>query len=105
MLAKSDILDHLTTAVIALDAELRVRYVNPAGQSLLGTSDLRSAAELGQYWAEVHGALRAGFERFTPADWSQRHTAMSDADFAANPLRNRAAVVLNRAAHVAFRFR
>lgn len=43
MLAKSDILDHLTTAVIALDAELRVRYVNPAGQSLLGTSDLRSA--------------------------------------------------------------
>jgi hypothetical protein len=66
------------------------------------TSDLRSAAELGQYWAEVHGALRTGFERFTPADWSQRHTAMSDADFAANPLRNRAAVVLNRAAHVAF---
>lgn len=65
-------------------------------------SHLRSAAELGALWSEVHGALGAGFERFTPADWSQRHTAMTDADFAANPLRNRVAVLLNRAAHMAF---
>jgi hypothetical protein len=65
-------------------------------------SPLLSAAELGRLWAEVHGALRAGLERFTPADWTARHTAMSDEDFAANPLRNRAAVVMNRAAHVAF---
>lgn len=65
-------------------------------------SDLRPAAELAQLWAEVHGALRDGFARFTPADWTARHTAMSAADFAANPLRNRLAVLLNRAAHMAF---
>lgn len=65
-------------------------------------SPLRSAAELAGMWAEVHGALRDGFARFTPADWTQRHTAMTDADFAANPLRNRAAVLLNRASHMAF---
>lgn len=43
MLGQNDILDHLTTAVIALDRDLRVRYVNSAGQALFGTSDLRSA--------------------------------------------------------------
>lgn len=65
-------------------------------------SPLRSAAELTEMWAEVHGALRDGWSRFTPDDWTQRHTAMTDADFAANPLRNRAAVLLNRASHMAF---
>ncbi len=43
VLGQNDILDHLTTAVIALDGDLRVRYVNSAGQALFGTSDLRSA--------------------------------------------------------------
>jgi len=62
VLAKSDILDHLTTAVIALDAELRVRYVNPAGQSLLGTSDLRSAGlAIGELIRPQDASL---FERF-----------------------------------------
>jgi len=65
-------------------------------------SDLRPAAELARLWAEVHGALRAGFDGFSPSDWTQRHTAMTEADFAANPLRNRLAVLLNRAAHSAF---
>jgi len=42
-LAKSDILDQLTTAVTALDPQLRVCYLNPAAQALLGTSEARSA--------------------------------------------------------------
>lgn len=61
-----------------------------------------SAAELSAAWRDVHAALLAGFERFTPAEWTARHTAMSDADFAANPLRNRMAVLLNRTAHLAY---
>lgn len=42
-LEKADILDQLTTAVMALDPDLRVCYLNPAAQALLGTSDSRSA--------------------------------------------------------------
>lgn len=64
--------------------------------------ELLAAAELTRLWAEVHGTLRAGIERFTPADWTARHTAMTDGDHQANPLRNRLAVLLNRAAHMAF---
>ncbi len=66
------------------------------------SASLPSAAELAQLWAEVHGALHDGFNRFTPADWAARHTAMTDADFAANPRRNRLAVLLNRTAHMAY---
>jgi two-component system nitrogen regulation sensor histidine kinase GlnL len=36
-----DILDHLSTGVLALDAELRVIALNAAGQALLETSDTR----------------------------------------------------------------
>jgi two-component system, NtrC family, nitrogen regulation sensor histidine kinase GlnL len=42
-LAKTDILDQLTTAVMALDPSLRVCYLNPAAEALLGTSVARSA--------------------------------------------------------------
>ena len=66
------------------------------------TIDLPSATDLARHWAEVNGAQFAGFARFSPADWTARHTAMTDADFAANPLRNRLAVLLSRTGHVAY---
>lgn len=61
-----------------------------------------SAATLAAQWAEVHAALQAGFDRMSAADWTARHTAMSDDDFAANPLRNRLAVLLSRTGHIAY---
>lgn len=66
------------------------------------TNDLPSAADLERSWREVNGRLLAAFEQFTAADWSQKHTAVSDQDFAANPLRNRLAVLLSRTSHVAY---
>lgn len=65
-------------------------------------ADVPSAAELKQLWADVNGRLLAAFEAFTIADWLQKHTAVSDEDFAKNPLRNRLAILLNRTAHVAY---
>ncbi|NIP16310.1 MAG: PAS domain-containing protein [Pseudomonadales bacterium] len=41
-LAKTDILDQLTGAVIVCDASLRVCYMNPAAESLLNTSEHQS---------------------------------------------------------------
>lgn len=66
------------------------------------TGDLPSAAQLATYWGDVHAALTAGFAQWSPDDWTRRHTAMTDADFAANPLRNRLAVLLSRTGHVAY---
>jgi hypothetical protein len=61
---------------------------------------LPSTVELKKHWDEVHGRLLEAFGRFTAADWAQKHTAMSDEDFKANPLRNRMAVLLNRTNHL-----
>jgi hypothetical protein len=60
------------------------------------------ASQLRQAWDEVHDALLAGFTRFTAAQWTARHNAVSEADFAVNPLRHRLAVLLNRTNHLAY---
>jgi uncharacterized damage-inducible protein DinB len=61
-----------------------------------------SAAELKQAWSEVNTKLTASFEKLTPQQWLEKHTAVSDQDFAKDPTRNRLAVLMNRTNHAAF---
>ena len=61
-----------------------------------------SAAELKHAWSEVNGKLTAAFEKLTPQQWLEKHTAVSDEDFAKDPTRNRLAVLLSRTNHAAF---
>jgi hypothetical protein len=65
-------------------------------------ADLPSAADLKRMWDEVHGSLADGFGKFTAEEWVGKHTAVSDEDFAKNPLRNRMAVLLSRTSHIAY---
>jgi len=65
-------------------------------------ADLPSAADLKRMWDEVHGSLADGFGKFTAEEWVGKHTAVSDEDFAKNPLRNRLAVLLSRTSHIAY---
>jgi hypothetical protein len=65
-------------------------------------AELPSAAELRAMWDEVHAQLLAGLSAFDAAAWAGKHTAVSEADFAINPLRNRFAVLLSRTNHVAY---
>lgn len=65
-------------------------------------ADLPSAADLKRLWDEVNDRLLAGFGTFAAADWAQKHSVVSDQDFAANPLRNRLAILLSRTSHVAY---
>jgi hypothetical protein len=64
--------------------------------------DPLSAADLKQAWTEVNDKLTAAFESLTPQQWLEKHTAVSDDDFAKDPTRNRLAVVLSRTSHAAF---
>jgi uncharacterized damage-inducible protein DinB len=61
-----------------------------------------SAAEIKQAWSEVNGKLTAAFEKLTPQQWLEKHTAVSDEDFAKDPTRNRLAVLMSRTNHAAF---
>jgi hypothetical protein len=61
-----------------------------------------SAASLRQAWAEVNGKLITAFESLRPEQWLERHTAVTEEDFAKDPLRNRLAVLLSRTNHASF---
>jgi hypothetical protein len=53
-------------------------------------------------WKKSNEQLSALFARMTPDDWFSKHTAMTDADFAKEPTRNKLAVLLNRTGHIAY---
>jgi hypothetical protein len=64
--------------------------------------DTVPAAELRRILVEVNGKLTTAFEKLGPAEWLERHTAVSAEDFQKEPLRNRLAVLMSRTSHVAF---
>jgi hypothetical protein len=84
-----------------LHPELDAPFLSGKDRSVTDT-DLPSAADLKRMWDEVHDSLEQGFGTFTAADWAGKHTAVSDEDFAKNPLRNRMAILLSRTSHIAY---
>jgi hypothetical protein len=82
-----------------LHPELDEPYITNPDRAL---TDPVSATDLKKAWTEVNSKLTAAFERFTPEDWLQKHTAVSDEDFAKDPTRNRLAVVMSRTNHASF---
>jgi hypothetical protein len=61
-----------------------------------------SAEEVKKSWSEVNGHLYAAFAKLSPSDWLQKHTSVSEEDFAKNPARNRFAVLLSRTNHLSY---
>lgn len=82
-----------------LHPELDEAFItNPDGT----LADPVAPAELRKAWSEVNARLTAALEALTPEEWLQRHTAVSEEDFAKDRTRNRLAVVLSRTNHVSF---
>lgn len=79
--------------------ELDKVYIENPDRAL---ADPLSAAQLKNAWTEVNARLTAEFEKFTPAQWIEKHTAVSEEDFAKEPTRNRLAVVIGRTNHAGF---
>jgi uncharacterized damage-inducible protein DinB len=82
-----------------LHPELDEIYITNPDRAL---PDPVSAADLKRAWSEVNSKLTAAFEKLTPQQWLEKHTAVSDEDFAKDPTRNRLAVLMSRTNHVAF---
>ncbi len=68
---------------------------NPA-ITMPSPNDLRHA------WTTVNNELTRHLRDWTPEEWLQRHTAVSEEDFAKEPHRNRLSVVLSRTRHVGY---
>ena len=82
-----------------LHPELDEAYIKSPDRAL---PDPVSVGDLKQAWGEVNHKLTAAFEAFTPKEWLEKHTAVSDEDFAKDPTRNRLALVMNRTNHASF---
>ena len=89
------LLDSLTTAVLLLDADLRIRLVNPAAEDLLATSSRKAAGLfLGEVFlngAEDIEAMRQAlgeFNGFTKrmARWHMPHGKAVELDYTITPL-------------------
>jgi hypothetical protein len=55
-----------------------------------------------QAWNEVNSKLSAAFESLTPKEWLHKHSAVTEEEFAKEPLRNRLAVLMSRTNHASF---
>jgi hypothetical protein len=66
------------------------------------SAELPAIGVMREWWGEVNTKLNDGIAKFTPEDWLEKHTAVSEADFAREPLRNRFAILLNRTNHLAY---
>ena len=53
-------------------------------------------------WNAINGELWKGFEKLSWSDWLQRHSAVSEEDFAKDASRNRYAILLSRTNHLSY---
>ena len=82
-----------------LHPELDAAFVRAADKAVDG---LPTPSVLRDCWDEVNGELLKAFEKFTASDWAGKHTAVSEEDFAKNPIRNRLSVLLSRTNHLSY---
>ena len=82
-----------------LHPELEAVFLKSPDRSV---DPLPAIAELKAYWTQVNEVLMDRFVALSPEEWLQRHTAMTDEDYAKDPTRNRLSVLLNRTNHTAF---
>ena len=58
-----------------------------------------SINEVKKYWAEINSKLADSFNKMQPTDWFEKHAAVSEADFAKEPERNKLNVLITRIIH------
>jgi len=61
-----------------------------------------SHEEVRRAWIAVNGELAKGFEVMSRSDWLQRHSAVSEEEFAKDPSRNRFSILLSRTNHLSY---
>ena len=64
--------------------------------------DMPSPATLREMWAKSSAAMQELFTNLPAEEWTNRHTAVSEADFANEPHRNKINVLLSRLLHQAY---
>ena len=82
-----------------LHPEFDVAFVSNPDKS---RADIPSHEQVRRAWNVVNAELRKGFEKMSWSDWVQRHSAVSEEDFAKDASRNRFAILLSRTNHLSY---
>jgi hypothetical protein len=82
-----------------LHSEFDATFVSNPDKS---RAEIPSHEEVRRAWNRVNAELRKGFEKIPLSDWMQRHSAVSEEDFAKDPSRNRFAILLSRTNHLSY---
>jgi hypothetical protein len=80
-----------------LHPELEAMFITNPDRSV---ETIVSGAEIKRCWTEINESLWANFQTLTPAQWLEKHTSVSETDFAREPHRNRFNVLLSRIGHM-----
>lgn len=64
--------------------------------------EIPSAQELRAIWDKQKAYLKTEMDRVKPEEWFDRHTAVSEVDFAKEPHRNKLNIILTRTTHLAY---
>jgi len=65
-------------------------------------TDIPDATTLRTYWKKQNEVLAQKFASLAPEDWFQKHTAVSEEDFAKEPHRNKLNIMITRTTHLAY---
>ncbi|MEO5570158.1 MAG: DinB family protein [Bacteroidia bacterium] len=66
------------------------------------TPQIPAASELRSFWANQCKVLKQKFDILKPAEWFEKHTAVSAEDFAKEPHRNKLNIILTRTTHLQY---
>jgi hypothetical protein len=82
-----------------LHLEFDVAFVSNPDKS---RSAIPSHEQVRRAWNAVNAELWNGFEKLSWSDWVQRHSAVSEEEFAKDASRNRFSVLLSRTNHLSY---
>jgi hypothetical protein len=61
-----------------------------------------SVVDLRKYWKEANTRISQQAAKLSSDEWFNRHTAVSEADFAKEPHRNKLNIIINRTGHLSY---
>ena len=82
-----------------LHPEFDVAFVTNPDKS---QANIPSHEQVRRAWDVVNAELWKGFEKMSLSDWIQRHSAVSEEDFAKDASRNRFSILLSRTNHLSY---
>lgn len=79
--------------------ELFESYIKQADKA---STQTLTASELRAMWEKQNDHIQEKFEKLTPEEWFEKHTAVSEEDFAKELHRNKLNIIITRTSHLQY---